>query len=97
MKIKVGGKYRMRDYPTPYLYVYIVCKTKDIQPDIYEWQENSFYGVIVEESKLTSVKYLFSDFLEFGENGSWDNAEVHGNFHDSNDLVEELNLPSEKE
>jgi len=89
MKIEVGKKYRMRDYPTKYLYVYILCKVTDIQPDCYDWQKNSFYGTIVEESRLISVKYCFSEIIEFGEKGSWDNAEAHGSWHDSNDLISE--------
>ena len=95
MKIEVGKKYRMRNYPTPYLYVQIISRVKDIQPSCYESEEKAFYGVIVEESNLIYCKYLLSEPFKFGEKGSWDNAEAHGDFYNNNDLIVEITPPGE--
>lgn len=88
MKIQVGKKYRMRNYPTPYKYVYIFGQNKDFNKD--DFDGDSYVGTIVEESKLILNRTIYSDGLIWGENGSWDNAEVHGEFFDSNDLVIEV-------
>ncbi len=90
MKIESGKRYRMRSYPTSYCYVQIIGMVKDIQPECYELEEKAFYGVIVEESKLITVKYILSEPFLFGENGSWDNAEAYGSWHCNNDLVLEV-------
>ena len=77
MKIKVGGKYRMRNYPAPYEYVKIIG-SKD------EYEEEVFFGNIISKNFLGLETR--SKLCEWGARGNWDN----GKGEDCNDLTEEI-------
>lgn len=77
MKIKVGGKYRMRNYPAQYLHVKIVGSKG-------EYDEEVFLGNIISKNFLGLETR--SHLCEWGSFGNWDN----GAGEDCNDLIEEI-------
>jgi hypothetical protein len=85
VKIKIGGKYRMRAYPSEYLYVHIICKESDIIP-VQTWDENRFLGVIIYSHKLVQRITFDPQLCPWGEDGGWDSVPL-GN--DCNDIVAE--------
>ena len=96
MKIQVGKKYRMKNYPTPYLYVLIIAKESDF--GLSEFNAKSFYQDKDKENGIDLyagiVVYCGSnkdinrepDLLSWGEDGSWDGSFLL----DNNALVEEV-------
>ena len=77
MKLNVGGKYRMRNYPAPYEYVKIIGSKG-------EYDEVVFWGNIISKNFLGLETR--SELCEWGTNGNWYN----GKDEDCNDLVEEI-------
>ena len=77
MKLKVGGKYRMRDYLVPYEYVKIIgSKIKH--------NEEVFFGKIIWE-KFLGLETR-SHAYGWGSLGNWNN----GKEEHCNDLIEEI-------
>lgn len=77
MKLKVGGTYRMRNYPAKYEYVKIIGSKN-------EYDEEVFFGNIISKNFLGLE--IRSKLCEWGASGNWDN--YLGN--DCNDLIEEV-------
>ena len=77
MKIEVGKKYRMRNYPAPYEYV-------RIEESLWQYDEEVFLGRIAEKDSFGLL--TMSHFCEWGISGNWDNGEGI----DDNDLISEV-------
>lgn len=77
MKIEVGKKYRMRNYPATYEYV-------RIEDSLWQYDEEIFLGRIVEKDSFGLL--TMSHFCEWGASGNWDN----GYGIDDNDLFSEV-------
>ena len=91
MKIEVGKKYKMKNYPLEYSYVLIVCKESDlgVEETVSNYSNEAselFSGVIIYESKaLSSGKHRYPELFTWGENGEWDGAFLD----DCNALIKE--------
>jgi len=83
MKIEIGKRYKMRNYPADYKYVHIVCTSDSIGLATFR-DTKEYLGVIVYNFKPLGNTPK-PDFCYWGENGNWDNGKVI----DRNDLVEE--------
>lgn len=77
MKIEIGKKYRIRNYPAKYEYVKIVGSKNDYDDEV-------FFGNIVVKNFLGLETR--SHFCEWGRNGNWNNGE----WIDDNDLISEV-------
>jgi len=84
MKIQVGKRYVMRNYPGPYKYVQIICKESDLGTARPSYETvDTFLGIIVYHSPLGLTRY--PDACAWGENGEWDGYWIN----DTNALVAE--------
>lgn len=89
IKLRVGGKYRMKNFPMEYEYVLIIAKESDFGIDGISYYNDKETGVaeyagiiIYKNYKLTRLP----DLLSWGEDGSWDGAFLN----DTNTIVSEV-------
>jgi hypothetical protein len=73
MKIEIGKKYRMKDYPSAYLYVHILGRESDIIPISFD-EDKRFFGVVIYQHSLISRITYDTSLGVWGEDGSWDGA-----------------------
>ena len=92
IKLRVGGKYRMKDYPGEYEYILITGMERDLGIDdgkcYYNDKTNGidqYHGVIIYKSSLSGLTRM-PDLLVWGENGEWDGAFLE----DCNAIIEEI-------
>ena len=79
MKIKVGGKYRMKDSLACYDYVLIMFKESDVINKLQD--EEFYYGVVVADKH----DYIFMQLQKYRQSG-----ESFGFEGESTDLTEEI-------